>query len=86
MAGILRHDLLASLADSALETAIAAVATNYRSQWTSDDGTQSNPMNMAADLQSYLQFRKEIMDVMTKRLLRKGKRNKTYGLADAGLL
>jgi hypothetical protein len=86
MAGILRHDLLASLADSALETAIAAVATNYRSQWTADDGTQSNPMNMAADLQSYLQFRKEIMDVMTKRLLRKGKRNKTYGLADAGVI
>jgi hypothetical protein len=43
-------------------------------------------MNMAADLQSYLQFRKEIMNVMTKRLVRKGLRNKTYGLADAGLL
>jgi hypothetical protein len=80
MAGILRHDLLASLADSALETAIAAVASNYRSQWTSDDGTN------LGDVQNYLQFRKEIMDVMTKRLLRKGKRNKTYGLQDAGLL
>jgi hypothetical protein len=86
MASTLRIDLLNALADSALETAIAAVATNYRSQWTADDGTQSNPMNMAADLQSYLQFRKEIMDVLTKRLLRKGKRNKTYGLVDAGII
>jgi hypothetical protein len=40
----------------------------------------------SADIQTYLQFRKEIMNLMTKRLLRKGQRNKTYGLADAGLL
>jgi hypothetical protein len=82
MASTLRIDLLNSLADAALETAIASVATNYRSQWTAGDGTQK----ATADVQNYLQFRKEIMNVMTKRLLRKGKRNKTYGLADAGLL
>jgi hypothetical protein len=86
MASTLRIDLLNSLVDSALETAIGTVTTSYKSQWTADDGTQSNPMNMAADLQNYLQFRKEIMNLMTKRLVRKSLRNKTYGLADAGVI
>jgi hypothetical protein len=85
MASTLRIDLLNSLADAALETAIGTVTTSYKSQWTADDGTQSNPMN-SADIQTYLQFRKEIMGVLTKRLLRKVNRNKVYGLSDAGLL
>jgi hypothetical protein len=85
MASTLRIDLLNSLADAALETAIGTVTTSYKSQWTADDGTQSNPMN-SADIQTYLQFRKEIMGVLTKRLLRKVNRNKTYGLADAGVI
>jgi hypothetical protein len=85
MASTLRTDLLNSLVDSALETAIGTVTTSYKSQWTADDGTQSNPMN-SADIQTYLQFRKEIMNLMTKRLLRKGQRNKTYGLVDAGII
>jgi hypothetical protein len=85
MASTLRIDLLNSLADAALETAIGTVTTSYKSQWTADDGTQSNPMN-SADIQTYLQFRKEIMGVLTKRLLRKVNRNKTYGLADAGII
>jgi hypothetical protein len=85
MSSTLRIDLLNSLADAALETAIGTVTTSYKSQWTADDGTQSNPMN-SADIQTYLQFRKEIMGVLTKRLLRKVNRNKTYGLADAGII
>jgi hypothetical protein len=85
MASTLRIDLLNSLADAALETAIGTVTTSYKSQWDATDGTQSNPMN-SADIQTYLQFRKEIMGVLTKRLLRKVNRNKTYGLADAGII
>jgi hypothetical protein len=85
MASTLRVDLLNALVDAELETAIDNVTTNYKSQWTADDGTQSDPM-AAADVQNFLQFRKEIINVMTKRLLRKGQRNKTYGLADAGVI
>jgi hypothetical protein len=85
MAAILRIDLLNTLVDAELETAIDNVTTNYRSQWTSDDGTQGDPM-AAADIQNFLQFRKEIMGVMTKRLLRKLNRNKVYGLQDAGVI
>jgi predicted lipoprotein len=84
MASVLRNDLLVSLVDTALETAIASVATSYRAQWTADDGTQSDPMNLSADLQSFLQNRKEIMGMMVKRLIRKSNRNKVYGLVDAG--
>jgi hypothetical protein len=85
MASTLRIDLLNSLADTALETAIGTVTTSYKAGWTADDGTQSNPMN-SADIQTYLQFRNEIMGVLTKRLMRKLRRNKTYGLVDAGII
>jgi hypothetical protein len=85
MASTLRIDLLNALVDAELETAIDNVKTNYLAQWTADDGTQSDPMN-SADIQNFLQFRKETMNVMIKRLLRKGRRNKTYGLVDAGVI
>jgi hypothetical protein len=85
MASILRTDLLNALVDAELETAIDNVTTNYKAQWTADDGTQSDPM-AAADVQNFLQFRKEVMGYMTKRLMRKLRRNKTYGLADAGVI
>jgi hypothetical protein len=85
MASTLRIDLLNALVDAELETAIDNVTTNYRAQWDATDGTQSDPMN-SADIQNFLQFRKEIMGVMTKRLLRKLNRNKVYGLQDAGVI
>jgi hypothetical protein len=85
MASTLRADLLLSLADTALETAISTVTSSYKSQWDATDGTQSNPMN-SADIQTYLQFRKEIMGILMKRLARKSNRNKVYGLADAGII
>jgi hypothetical protein len=78
MASILRQDLLASLTDSALETAIASVASNYRAQWP------EGSIKDTSDPQLFRQFRGEIMRYMVRRLNRKNLRNATYSLADAG--
>jgi hypothetical protein len=80
MASILRADILNTLVDSELETAIAAVQTKYNSQWDATDGT----VNPTIDVQFAKQFRGEILKVMTRRLLRRNQRNATYSAQDAG--
>jgi hypothetical protein len=78
MASILRTDILNNLVDAALETAIASVATSYRSQWP--EGT----INPATDVQLAKQFRGETMKLMLRRLNRRILRNATYSAQDAG--